>query len=353
MALLNAGPIFGQELSVVMSYQSKEYPSLSIPLIYVLMHDTLQNMQCETHEGIFRVPGKQEEVECYKDLFDKGQYQIYKDCSCNTIAGLFKLFLRELPTPIIPTNCYDFFVSEEVVSDISNNPDNIKELLNKLPSVNKEMVIYIISFLQELSAHFEETKMGVDNLAMVFSACMLIGDASDPFLALTKTNLAQSCIAALIANFPKDMITTVNLDVTGYDKKGFALLEVDPVIAYMEEKEREKEKLKEKKGIFVRSRAQSTKQQQTPYKEKRTSLHHKKNETNIFKNSKGDYALVSALAQSLSDEKETKTPKRVTSMNIPKNRVIDVLQANSMWDLEMAPLPLKCPAFNIKEKIQV
>jgi len=49
------------------------------------------------------VPGDADEVSALKAQFDKGNYDVSK-IDPHTLAGLLKLWLRELTEPLIPTD---------------------------------------------------------------------------------------------------------------------------------------------------------------------------------------------------------------------------------------------------------
>ncbi|EKE39525.1 hypothetical protein ENUP19_0284G0070 [Entamoeba nuttalli] len=354
-------PVFGVSLETVMSYQKEKYPDVSVPIIFLLMRDTVIALKGETTEGIFRIPGKQEEIDGYKELFNQGKYEIYKECSCHTIAGLFKSFVRELPSPVIPLNCYDKFVDEQTVDDIENDVSKIQPLLDCLPPINKAMTIFIINFLQRISSYEEKTKMGIDNLAMVFSACMLINDNIDPFSALTKTNVAKSCIAALIRHLPEDAMKQINISIEGYTPlSGITQVDIDPIIQYIENKQLEeqtKSQTKEKEhakafGLF-RSRAQSQ-------SKKRGS-----NESPTFARSVSKEGLNVPSFQSLSGlnnpGSSLNSPhKRVTSVCFTGQTVsksiekeTEVEKKSQIWDLNLAPRALVKPSFLVSKTITV
>jgi RalA-binding protein 1 len=56
--------------------------------------------------GLFRVPGHLKSIKTMKELIDNGEpYDVVFDSSkekTNTICGLLKLFIREIPTSLIP-----------------------------------------------------------------------------------------------------------------------------------------------------------------------------------------------------------------------------------------------------------
>lgn len=57
------------------------------------------------HQGIFRVSGSQVEINNFKDAFERGEDPLadMTDASdINSVAGVLKLYLRELREPLLP-----------------------------------------------------------------------------------------------------------------------------------------------------------------------------------------------------------------------------------------------------------
>lgn len=62
-------------------------------------------------EGIFRVPGNQAEIDALKKQYDTvGQAKLESHYEAHTIAGLLKLWFRELPEPVLIFRYYETFI---------------------------------------------------------------------------------------------------------------------------------------------------------------------------------------------------------------------------------------------------
>ncbi len=60
--------------------------------------------------GIFRLPGQASQIQCLKDLYDSGSQQDFTGPEdVHTVASLLKLYLRELPEPVVPFIYYDSY----------------------------------------------------------------------------------------------------------------------------------------------------------------------------------------------------------------------------------------------------
>jgi hypothetical protein len=72
---------------------------------FVAYHDT----------GVYRVPGHASEIERIKGLLDEGKFPDFADMEISnkyhTICGIIKLFLRELPEPLLTFEKFDDFVN--------------------------------------------------------------------------------------------------------------------------------------------------------------------------------------------------------------------------------------------------
>ena len=60
--------------------------------------------------GIFRLPGQASRIHVLKELYDSGSQEDFSVSEdVHTVASLLKLYLRELPQPVVPFLLYDSF----------------------------------------------------------------------------------------------------------------------------------------------------------------------------------------------------------------------------------------------------
>lgn len=96
------GPLFGIELNTVMKNQSNSIPFLVVKCVEEI--EARGIMQ----EGIYRVSGFADEVDELKENFEKNGRRTNistENISIHTVAGVLKMFFRNLPTPLITTEC--------------------------------------------------------------------------------------------------------------------------------------------------------------------------------------------------------------------------------------------------------
>ncbi|XP_053383578.1 protein FAM13A-like [Mercenaria mercenaria] len=123
------------------------------------------------HEGIFRVNGSQRVVEKMRASFDlHGDANFEEDHDVMAVAGLLKLFLRELPESCIPEHLTKKFVivQEENQRNAKECVSQLKVLLKELPEEHYDLLKHVIRFLVIVSCNEGENKMSPMALAIVF-----------------------------------------------------------------------------------------------------------------------------------------------------------------------------------------
>ncbi len=86
----------------------------------------------------------------------------------NAVAGLLKLFFRELVDPVIPFEFYDRFIDAMKIEVYNDKLIAIKDLVQTLPKENYSVLEYLMSHLNRVSTYSEENKMDPSNIAIVF-----------------------------------------------------------------------------------------------------------------------------------------------------------------------------------------
>jgi SLIT-ROBO Rho GTPase activating protein len=65
------------------------------------------------NKGIFRVPGAQVDINQFKDVFERGDDPLVNVTSrdMNSVAGVLKLYFRELKEPLVSRDLFDLFIA--------------------------------------------------------------------------------------------------------------------------------------------------------------------------------------------------------------------------------------------------
>ncbi|KAK1788502.1 hypothetical protein P4O66_016924 [Electrophorus voltai] len=202
--------IFGQKLEETVRYE-RRYGNKLAPMLVEQCVDFIRHRGLK-EEGLFRLPGQANLVKELQDAFDCGEKPAFNSTTdVHTVASLLKLYLRELPEPVIPFCKYDEFLA--CTKTLSKEQDTgMKELrrqVESLPLVNYNLLKYICRFLDEVQSYSGVNKMSVQNLATVFGPNILRPRVEDP-VAIMEAGavLVQQLMAVLIGQhgvlFPSD-----------------------------------------------------------------------------------------------------------------------------------------------------
>ncbi|TRY65092.1 hypothetical protein DNTS_026849, partial [Danionella cerebrum] len=121
------------------------------------------------HLGLFLVNGNAERVEWLRQRYDSGvEVNLEKEADLASAVSLLRLFLQELPEPIIPAGlqaqimqlCQDYSSEEELGR-------NMKYFLQQLPQLNYSLLRFLCRFLSGV-ASLQEESWSTGALAAVF-----------------------------------------------------------------------------------------------------------------------------------------------------------------------------------------
>ncbi|XP_069578364.1 rho GTPase-activating protein 24-like [Brachyistius frenatus] len=191
--------VFGQRLEETVLYE-RRYGLRLVPLVVE---------QCVTfirerglHEvGLFRQPGQASLVKELQQAFDSGERPSFDSSTdVHTVASLLKLYLRQLPEPLVPYRRYqDFlFCGQKLSNDRTPGLGELRNLLHELPVANFNLLDFICQFLNEVQSYSSSNKMSVQNLATVFGPNILRAKAEDPQSIMGGAALVQVLMSELI-----------------------------------------------------------------------------------------------------------------------------------------------------------
>ncbi|CAH1784128.1 unnamed protein product [Owenia fusiformis] len=134
------------------------------------------NLHGMHHQGIFRVSGSVIEINDFKAAFEKGEDPLVdiEDASdINSIAGVLKLYLRELKEPLFPIQLFDQLIECSKLGDEADFLARMKELIATLSRPVFVVMRYLFAFLHHLSEYSDENMMDNFNLGVCFGPTLL------------------------------------------------------------------------------------------------------------------------------------------------------------------------------------
>ncbi|XP_069550221.1 SLIT-ROBO Rho GTPase-activating protein 3 isoform X1 [Brachyistius frenatus] len=151
------------------------------------------------HEGIFRVPGSQREVNLIRDAFERGEDPLSdSECDLDSVAGVLKLYFRGLEPPLFPYDSYSQLLECVQIEGVTEKAVQIKAIVSTFPRPLLIVIRYLFAFLNHVSQYSDENMMQPYNLAVCFGPSLLRGIDSDDAVArqpqindLVKTMILQ------------------------------------------------------------------------------------------------------------------------------------------------------------------
>lgn len=131
-------------------------------------------------------------------------------------ANILRRYLNQLPEPIVPLDFYDRFrdplrgqqsrsegdteaqASEPVDFDHDHAVVTYQKLIKELPSLNRQLLLYILDLLAVFSSKSEQNRMTSANLAAIFQPGLLSHPSHD--MAPEEYRLSQDVLIFLIEN---------------------------------------------------------------------------------------------------------------------------------------------------------
>ncbi|XP_062257170.1 rho GTPase-activating protein 22 isoform X2 [Platichthys flesus] len=195
------GGVFGQHLEETMLCEAQCGPQREVPVLVEQCACFIREHGLE-EEGLFRSPGQTNHVRELQDACDRGEKPVFDSTTdVHTVASLLKLFIRELPEPIIPFSKYTQFLScaQLLTKDKELGIIELGKQVKSLPQVNYNLLKYICRFLDEVQSHSNENKMSVQNLATVFGPNILRPRVEDPVTMMEGSTQVQHLMTVLIS----------------------------------------------------------------------------------------------------------------------------------------------------------
>uniref|UniRef100_A0A672N9T9 Rho GTPase activating protein 4 n=1 Tax=Sinocyclocheilus grahami TaxID=75366 RepID=A0A672N9T9_SINGR len=128
------------------------------------------------HEGIFRVPGSQTEVNHIRDAFERGEDPLTdSESDIDSVAGVLKLYFRGLEKPLFPEESFSQLMECVQMENMTEKVAQIKTIVSSFPRPVVIVMRYLFAFLHHVSQYSDENMMQPYNLAVCFGPSLLRG----------------------------------------------------------------------------------------------------------------------------------------------------------------------------------
>ncbi|KAF2480120.1 divergent CRAL/TRIO domain-containing protein [Neohortaea acidophila] len=161
---------------------------------------------CIRREGLFRIPAHATLAGVLKEAYDRGQYfLVWKEQGVTVVqpgidrtlvdevrleeaygvhlaASLIKQWYRDLREPVFPESSYHWVNEKYSDPETPVTPEGLTDILLPMSDLSplthtarQILTRHLLPLLSEVAAHHEENKMTAENLAILFSMCLVCG----------------------------------------------------------------------------------------------------------------------------------------------------------------------------------
>ncbi|TSP09096.1 Rho GTPase-activating protein 45 [Bagarius yarrelli] len=186
--------LFGRDFSQVLQGEVEGVPFIIKKCIQEIERRALRM------KGIYRVNGVKTRVEKLCQAFENGKELVeLSQASPHDISNVLKLYLRQLPEPIMPFSMYNKLMGlakeslhndgpdkgesakgpelldhgEQTDPKVLNLVEKLRELLKNLPPGNIATLKYIVRHLRRVAELEDDNKMSFSNLGIVFGPTLM------------------------------------------------------------------------------------------------------------------------------------------------------------------------------------
>ncbi|CAJ0966334.1 unnamed protein product [Ranitomeya imitator] len=177
--------LFGVPLTTLLEIDQKKVPGTKVPLIF----------QKSLREEL--------ELKFYDNTFD------WNKVRNNDAAGLLKMFIRELPTPLFTMEYLPAFTAlVEKISKIKLQLQALHLLIMLLPDANRDTAKALLHFLKKVVSNEEKNKMSLWNVSMILAPNLFISKGKSANQEEMKAAASTAHIVRLLIRY-QDILWTV------------------------------------------------------------------------------------------------------------------------------------------------
>ncbi|XP_014636036.1 PREDICTED: rho GTPase-activating protein 11A isoform X2 [Ceratotherium simum simum] len=195
------GKIFGVPFNALPHSLVPEYGHIPSFLV-----DACTSLEEHIHtEGLFRKSGSVIRLKALKNKLDHGESCLSSAPPCD-IAGLLKLFFRELPEPLLPVDLHEaLFKAQQLGTEEKNKATLLLSCLMTDHTI--DILRYLFNFLRNVSLRSSENKMDSSNLAVIFAPNLLqTSEGHEKMSANTEKKLRlQAAVVQTFIDYASDI----------------------------------------------------------------------------------------------------------------------------------------------------
>ncbi|WFD34570.1 rho GTPase-activating protein [Malassezia cuniculi] len=184
----HSGPVFGMSLN---DLQRRD--GLSVPLAIERLLAEVERRGLN-EQGIYRLSGSRHSVEILRATLDTTapEMLLLNRVDIHVITSAVKLWLRELPEPVVPFIHYRELLETEKISDADERVAAIRKLVMQFPRNHFRVLRRLVAHLSLVTMCRKKNLMAPHNIGLVFSSTLLNPAPGSSSIAEGLTNLGRA-----------------------------------------------------------------------------------------------------------------------------------------------------------------
>jgi hypothetical protein len=189
---------FGASIYEQLWNQRRFIPRFPVPFFMHHVTELLLSKGAEHMEGLFRLPGNLKKVDQVANDVNKGKDTI-PGIDLHDTASLFKKWLRDLPEPVVNRDTLPNLV-------LAFETKAYVPFAQSLPSAHRNVLMFLVGFLQRLVKSETVMKMGPKNYAICFAPNIVQIEEDDDATVKKFTEIAIEFLITLITDWDTSSI---------------------------------------------------------------------------------------------------------------------------------------------------
>ncbi|XP_037305168.2 rho GTPase-activating protein 18 isoform X1 [Pungitius pungitius] len=163
--------LFGVPIATLLDQDQRRASGTKVPFILQRLISHIEEEGLNT-EGLLRIPGAAIRVKALcqelESSFYDGAFQ-WQQLKQHDAASLLKLFIRELPHPLLTVEYLNAFIAVNKLPTKKQQLQALNLLVLLLPEANRDTLKALVEFFQRVIDHQDNNKMTLNNVSVVMA----------------------------------------------------------------------------------------------------------------------------------------------------------------------------------------
>ncbi|XP_075156502.1 rho GTPase activating protein at 16F isoform X2 [Haematobia irritans] len=204
--IYNDEPCFDTEIEMVL----KDDVHKTVPKIVVDCCQLIEEKyrkSTEPVEGIYRQCGDYNKMQSIRFCIDANDYNALRqpNVDIHTLAGVLKLFLREIKSPLVSANEAKTFIGKPnqwLLTDLPNKLEILRRLIRSIPEVNRDTMEYLFAHFNKLTKiplqHVSAETLAISITPSIFHTVQQGARMQDIHALLKESEILADCVKIMI-----------------------------------------------------------------------------------------------------------------------------------------------------------